>query len=142
MIKALSRHQNICSVMMKQSSCWFRSETGTVLLCAMSCDSSRDMKAEEAVRDSCLPLWLNNASAAVKQDECGTGTAACICTTRPNHDHTHPECDRVEGAWVTADPDRDEDRVCWAARLQLGPIMGPWGWGCCRGWVWGWRSEG
>lgn len=58
------------------------------------------------------------------------------------HNHTHPECERVEGAWVMTDPDWEEDSVCWAARLQLGPIMGPWGWVSCKGWVWGWCSGG
>lgn len=41
------------------------------------------------------------------------------------YDHTHPECVSVEGAWVMTDPDSEEDRACWAARLQLGPIMVP-----------------
>lgn len=41
------------------------------------------------------------------------------------YDHTHPECVSVEGAWVMTDPDWEEDRACWAARLQLGPIMVP-----------------
>lgn len=53
--------------------------------------------------------------------------------------HTHPECVRVEGAWEATGPDWEEDR---AARLQLGPIMEPWDWACCRGRVWGWCSGG
>lgn len=56
------------------------------------------------------------------------------------HTHTHPECESVEGAWLMTGPDWEEVRVCWAARLQLGPTMGPWDCGCCSGWVWGWCS--
>lgn len=41
------------------------------------------------------------------------------------HGHTHPECVSMEGAWVMTDPDWEEDRACWAARLQLGPNMVP-----------------
>lgn len=67
-----------------------------------------------------------------------------MCVSRCVHtqSHTHPECVRGDGAWVMTDPDWEEDRDCWAARLQLGAIMEVWVWGWCRAWVWGWCSGG
>lgn len=88
----------------------------------------------EMLRNVCARVWK---------------TSIAVCThsemplsVRCSHDRTHPECVSVEGAWVMTDPDWEEDRACWAARLQLGPNMGPWDWGCCRGWAWGWCSGG
>lgn len=76
--------------------------------------------------------------------EAGSG---CLCLFRmwrreDSDPGTGPECVRAEGAWVMTDPDCGDDRACWAFRLQLGPIMGLWDCGCCRGWVWGWCSGG
>lgn len=56
--------------------------------------------------------------------------------------YTYPECVSVDGAWLLAEPDMEEDTACWVARLQLGPIIGPWACGCCREWAWGWCNAG
>lgn len=41
------------------------------------------------------------------------------------YERTHPECVSMEGACVMTEPDWEEDRTCWAARLQLEAIMVP-----------------
>lgn len=58
------------------------------------------------------------------------------CSREDSEPGTGPECVRGEGAWVMTEP--GEGSVCWAARLQLGPIMVPWAWCWGWGWAWGW----